>query len=186
MAPDAGRARRRSGDRGGGPPVRAGHPAASGARRAATGALTTAVDESIGGLATVRSFGCAEPLLDTAEERGAALFEANRRADLYAALLQPSLALLTGLITAVLVVAGGWMVDEAVLTASAWYLFVLATDRVAWLLASTGALDGQAQTALAAAQRAFELIDSPEPPTPPAETHARRADRARSGSTISG
>lgn len=143
---------------------------------AATGALTTAVDESIGGLATVRSFGCAEPLLDTAEERGAALFEANRRADLYAALLQPSLALLTGLITAVLVVAGGWMVDEAVLTASAWYLFVLATDRVAWLLASTGALDGQAQTALAAAQRAFELIDSPEPPTP-----AARETRAASG-----
>jgi ATP-binding cassette subfamily B protein len=132
---------------------------------AATGELTTTVDESIGGLATVRSFGCAGPLLDTAQQRGAVLFEANRRADLYAALLQPSLALLTGLITAVLVVAGGSMVDDAVITASAWYLFVLATDRVAWLLASTGALDGQAQTALAAAQRAFELIDTPERPT---------------------
>jgi ABC-type multidrug transport system fused ATPase/permease subunit len=132
---------------------------------AATGELTTAVDESVGGLATVRSFGCAGPLLDTAEERGAALFVANRRADLYAAVLQPSLALLTGLITAVLVVVGGSMVEDAALTISAWYLFVLATDRVSWLLASTGALDGQAQTALAAAQRAFELIDTPEPAT---------------------
>ncbi|WP_062209121.1 ABC transporter ATP-binding protein [Streptomyces sp. NBRC 109706] len=139
----------------------------AGRAAAATAALTTSVAESTSGLATVRAFGCEKPLVEAAAKHNTRLFEANRRADFYAALLQPSLAVLTGLITTLLVFAGGMMVEQAVLTAPAWYLFVLATDRVAWLLASTGSLDGQAQTALAASERIFELIDAAREDDPP-------------------
>ncbi|NJC70730.1 ABC transporter ATP-binding protein [Planosporangium thailandense] len=141
---------------------------------AAVADLSVAIDESVAGLATVRAFDCAEPVAVAATAHNARLYDTTRRAELFAALLQPALAVLTGVLTAVLVLGGGLMVRAAVLSVTGWYLFVLATDRVAWLLASTGALDGQAQTALAAAGRVFDLIDestagsSPGPPAHPA------------------
>ncbi|MFI6845042.1 ABC transporter ATP-binding protein [Kitasatospora sp. NPDC050467] len=145
----------------------------AGRAAAATGELTAAIAESTSALATVRAFGCEEPLISAAAGLNSRLFDANRRSDGFAALLQPLLSVISGAIMAMLVFAGGLMVEDAVLTVSAWYLFVLATDRVAWLLGSTGALDGQAQTALAAAERVFELIDArvqdtaaAEPPAP--------------------
>ncbi|MCX4692888.1 ABC transporter ATP-binding protein [Streptomyces sp. NBC_01408] len=156
----------------------------AGRAAAATAALSTSVAESTSGLATVRAFGCEEPLIKAAASHNATVFRANREADVFAALLQPALSVISGLITTVLVFAGGMMVGEAVLTVTAWYLFVLATDRVAWLLGSTGALDGQAQTALAAAERVFELIDQTVPetapdPGAPATAGALRVDGVR-------
>lgn len=151
----------------------------AGRAAAATAKLTTSVAESTAGLATIRAFGCEKPLVEAAARHNSQLFEANRRSDFYAALLQPALAVLTGLITTLLVLVGGMMVQQAVLTAAAWYLFVLATDRVSWLLASTGALDGQAQTALAAAERVFELIDAAAPARPEAHEPPDRAGAVR-------
>ncbi|MFD5424232.1 ABC transporter ATP-binding protein [Streptomyces sp. NPDC127084] len=133
---------------------------------AVTAELTASVAESTAGLATVRAFGCGEPLIEAAKEHNDRLFAANRRADVFAALLQPALSVISGAIMAVLVFAGGLMVDDGALTVASWYLFVLATDRVAWLLGSTGALDGQAQAALAAADRVLELIDARVPEQP--------------------
>ncbi|MFD7505041.1 ABC transporter ATP-binding protein [Streptomyces sp. NPDC059850] len=157
---------------------RAGHAAA------ATAELSASVSEATAGLATVRAFGCERPLIEASATHNSRLFHANRKADIFAALLQPALSVISGLIMTVLVFVGGVMVEQAVLTVTAWYLFVLATDRVSWLLGSTGALDGQAQTALAAAERVFELIDETVPATapsadPPDPRGALRADGLR-------
>ncbi|TCB99659.1 ABC transporter ATP-binding protein [Micromonospora zingiberis] len=157
------------------------YTAASAARAAAdAGAVSSLVQELTAGLRVIQSYR-AQDLLDEAVGRANRAAAASwHSAMTRAALLMPIMAVLVGLAMAGVVWGGGLLVGAAVIGVSAWYLFVVAADRISWTLSSAGALEAQVQQAAANAARVFEILDRDERPgTLPGEEHSPRRPAAR-------
>jgi ATP-binding cassette subfamily B protein len=75
-------------------------------------------------------------------------------------LVFPTLNALGGIFTAVLVYAGGLSIEQGMVTAGAWYLFILSLDQFFFPVLNLSAFWAQIQQGLAAAERAFALIDA--------------------------
>jgi ATP-binding cassette, subfamily B, bacterial len=72
----------------------------------------------------------------------------------------PRLNALGGIFTAVLVYAGGLSIQQGIVTAGAWYLFIMSLDQFFFPVLNLSAFWAQIQQGLAAAERVFALIDA--------------------------
>jgi ATP-binding cassette subfamily B protein len=62
--------------------------------------------------------------------------------------------------TALLVYFGGLSVTQGIVTAGAWYLFIVSMDRFMYPIMNLSSFWTQVQTGLAAAERVFALMDA--------------------------
>lgn len=154
---------------------------ASAAAAKASESLSLAVSELVRGLPTLRSFDAAEVIAARVTARNQRVHEHVVRADTAATALQPLLSAVIGLAMATLVLGGGLLERAGLLSISAWYLFILAADRISWLLSTSGSIASQWQAIRTTAQRAFDLIES----APGPEASSRRL-RAHPGGSAGG
>lgn len=124
------------------------------------GTLASVVNEVTGGLRVVRAYGGQDLLgawSDRANQAAARSWAASANR---AALLMPAVSTLVGLALTGAVWGGGLLIAAGLISVFAWYLFVLATDRISWTLASAGAVETQLRQAVAAISRVFTILDA--------------------------
>jgi ATP-binding cassette, subfamily B, bacterial len=87
-------------------------------------------------------------------------YNVNVRRGLVLSFLWPTLTLIGGLMSALLVYVGGLSAAQGAVTAGAWYLFLLSLDRFLNPVLSLSSFWTSIQTGLSAAERVFALIDA--------------------------
>jgi ATP-binding cassette subfamily B protein len=128
--------------------------------REQVGAVTDAVEESVGGIRIVKAFGVEHRAIGRVERASAALRDVNLAAVAVRARYVPTLALLPNLMLATIVGVGGLQVIAGHLSLGGLVAFnqlltglVLPLRYVGWMLS-------QAQQATAAGRRVFEILDT--------------------------
>ncbi|MCE1254142.1 MAG: ABC transporter ATP-binding protein/permease [Anaerolineae bacterium] len=131
---------------------------ADGMRAMAT--VNATIRETISGIAVAKNFRQEMNIYNDFVSANKTSYRVNLRRGLVLALVIPSLDAVWGILTAVMVYAGGFSVAQGFITIGAWYLFILALDRFAFPLLDLSSYWANIQAGLAASERIFALIDA--------------------------
>ncbi len=126
----------------------------------AMGNVNAAIKETVSGISVAKNFRQEMEIYREFDGSNQQSYETNIRRGLVLALVFPTLNIINSLGTAILVYAGGMMASQAVVTAGAWYLFLLSLDRFWFPVLNLSAFWTQIQSGLSAAERVFALIDA--------------------------
>jgi ABC-type multidrug transport system fused ATPase/permease subunit len=130
--------------------------------------VTTQAEETMVGVRVVKAFGQEEHESARFRERAETVFDANLRANRLRALYVPLLSLLPALAVAVVVLVGGELVIQGVMTLGDFVRFNLLLGMLVLPLRMLGMWVGQAQRAVASGLRVLEVLDlEPEIADPP-------------------
>ncbi len=133
----------------------------SGFRRlqAQLGQLNGVMEETISGQRIVLAFGQQQAAIADFERSNQAVREAGSRAQFYPALIPPLMGALSNANIAVVAGLGGWLTLQGLATVGAIASFISYSRRFAEPLRALGDLYNSIQSALAGAERIFEVID---------------------------
>ncbi|HEX9012840.1 MAG TPA: ABC transporter ATP-binding protein, partial [Anaerolineaceae bacterium] len=126
----------------------------------ATANVNAAIKETVSGIAVAKNFRQESSIYQEFEEANRQSFRVNLRRGLTLMTVWPSLDLIGGLATAVLVYYGGLSAAQGLVTAGAWYLFLQSLDRFLFPVMNLSSFWTQVQNGLSAAERIFALIDA--------------------------
>jgi ATP-binding cassette subfamily B protein len=142
------------------------------AQWAVTGALSAHVEEIHTGHTIVKVFGRQQEAIERFDEQNAALYESSYRAQFISGLIQPSMNIIANLSYVLIAVLGGLMVANGQLTIGAVQAFVQYSRQFTMPIVQTASIMNVLQSAVASAERVFELLDEseeiPDPVTPAA------------------
>jgi ATP-binding cassette subfamily B protein len=124
--------------------------------------VATVAEESIVGVHVVKSFAQERHREERFAEAADAVFEQTVRANRQRALYVPLLSFLPLVANAAVLLAAGRMVVSGSLTLGAFFAFNLLFAMFTMPLRMLGMWIGQAQRAIAAGERIFEVLDEPE------------------------
>lgn len=122
--------------------------------------VNATIKETVSGIAVAKNFRQEKSIFrdfDTANKKS---YQVNWRRGLILNLVFPILNGLVGVVTATLVYVGGLTVEQGIVTAGAWYLFLLSHDRFMFPIMNISAFWSSVQNGLSAAERVFALIDA--------------------------
>jgi len=119
------------------------------------------IKETISGIFIAKNFRQESSLLIDFERANTLSYRVNFRRGLVLSVVFPTLNIIGGAVTALLVYTGGLSVVAGVITAGSWYLFLLSLDSFLYPMLSLSSFFTQVQAGLAAAERVFALIDAP-------------------------
>jgi ATP-binding cassette, subfamily B, multidrug efflux pump len=143
--------------------------------RIAVGSINAELQESLGGMEVIRAFGREGVFLQRFRQTLHGALVAYNRSTVYGALYTPTMAILAGLVTALLLWAGtrdelvAWGISVGTLTA-----FVLVFQRFFKPIVDLGDQWQTVQAALAGVERIFQVLALPaDNPTPSARPSAR-------------
>jgi ATP-binding cassette subfamily B protein len=146
--------------------------------------VTTQAEESVVGVRVVKAFGQEEREVGRFRARAETVFVANVKANRLRAFYIPLMGFLPVVAAGAVLLAGGSMVINGTLTLGGFLQFNLWLAMLVMPLRMLGMWVGQAQRAVAAGIRVFEVLDvepeiaAPTPPTPfPAGRGAVRLER---------
>ncbi len=142
------------------------------AQWATTGSLNAHVEEMHTGHSIVKVFGRQEEAVARFDEHNAALYESSYRAQFISGLIQPSMNIIANVAYVLIAVIGGLMVANGQLTIGAVQAFVQYSRQFTMPIVQTASILNLLQSAVASAERVFELLDEPEEvpdPVAPAE-----------------
>lgn len=122
--------------------------------------VNATIKETVSGIAVAKNFRQEASVYDEFSKANITSYRVNVRRGVVLAFLWPTLNLIGGVMSAILVYAGGLSVAEGLVTAGAWYLFLLSLDRFLYPVLSLSSFWTSVQTGLAAAERVFALIDA--------------------------
>lgn len=122
--------------------------------------VNATIKETVSGIAVAKNFRQEASVYDEFSKANITSYRVNVRRGVVLAFLWPTLNLIGGVMSAILVYAGGLSVAEGMVTAGAWYLFLLSLDRFLYPVLSLSSFWTSVQTGLAAAERVFALIDA--------------------------
>jgi ATP-binding cassette subfamily B protein len=122
--------------------------------------VNAAIKETVSGIAIAKNFRQEESIFGTFDGANQLSFRVNVRRGFVLSLVFPTLNALGGIGVAVLVYAGGISIQQGIVTAGAWYLFILSLDNFLFPVMNLSAFWAQIQQGLAAAERVFALIDA--------------------------
>ncbi len=122
--------------------------------------VNATIKETISGISVAKNFRQEAAIFEEFNHANIASYKVNVRRGLVLSLVFPSLNVLGGIATAVLVYFGGLNVVSGVITVGAWYLFLMSLDRFFFPVLNLSAFSAQVQSGLSAAERAFGLIDA--------------------------
>jgi len=127
-----------------------------------TGNLNATVEESFTGQTLIRVFGARGRIEARFADQNAALTKAGRTAQVLASLIQPATMVVTNLAYVVVVVAGAFRVLAGGLSLGELQAFIQYIRQIGQPVSQLGSMVAQIQSALASAERVFELLDAPE------------------------
>jgi ATP-binding cassette subfamily B protein len=126
----------------------------------AMGNVNAAIKETVSGIAVAKNFRQEDTIFNEFNEANQGSFKVNLRRGFVLSAVFPALNALAAAGIALLIYIGGMNVAEGVITAGAWYLFLQSLDRFFFPVLNLSAFWTQLQSGLAAAERAFALIDA--------------------------
>ncbi len=122
--------------------------------------VNAAIKETVSGISIAKNFRQEESIFETFDFSNQQSYQVNIRRGFVLSLVFPTLNALGGIFTAGLVYAGGLSIQQGMVTAGAWYLFIMSLDQFFFPVLNLSAFWAQIQQGLAAAERAFALIDA--------------------------
>jgi ATP-binding cassette subfamily B protein len=122
--------------------------------------VNSAIKETVSGISIAKNFRQEESIFETFDVSNQQSYRVNIQRGFVLSLVFPTLNALGGIFTAVLVYAGGLSIVQGMVTAGAWYLFIMSLDQFFFPILNLSAFWAQIQQGLAAAERVFALIDA--------------------------
>jgi ATP-binding cassette subfamily B protein len=122
--------------------------------------VNAAIKETVSGIAIAKNFRQELAIFSEFDRANRNSYRFNIQRGFILALIFPVLNAATGIFTAVLVYFGGLSAAALVISAGAWYLFLLSLDRFLWPIMNLSAFWAQIQNGLSAAERVFALMDA--------------------------
>lgn len=147
-----------------------------------TGNLNSTVEESFSGQTLIRVFGARDRIQARFADQNATLAKASRNAQILASLIQPVTMVVTNLAYVAVVVAGAFRVLAGGLSLGELQAFIQYIRQIGQPVSQLGSMAAQVQSALASAERVFELLDAPEMPSDQADEE--RLKRPVSGHVV--
>ena len=118
------------------------------------------IKETVSGIAIAKNFRQEDAVFDYFKDANDTSYKVNIHRGLILSIVFPTMRTLGGITTAILIYSGSLSVMEGVITAGAWYLFLLSVDKFLMPILNITSYWTQVQTGLSAAERVFALIDS--------------------------
>jgi ATP-binding cassette subfamily B protein len=122
--------------------------------------VNAAIKETVSGISIAKNFRQEESIFELFDASNQQSYRVNIQRGFVLSLVFPTLNALGGVFTAVLVYAGGMSIESGIITAGAWYLFIISLDQFFFPVLNLSAFWTQIQQGLAAAERVFALIDA--------------------------
>ncbi|MEU2180847.1 ABC transporter ATP-binding protein [Streptomyces thermolilacinus] len=144
---------------------------------AVTGKLNGHVEEMYSGHAEVRLFGRGREAVQTFDELGDELYRASFRAQFVSGLIQPAMAFVGNLNYVLVAVVGGLRVASGTLTLGEVQAFVQYSYEFNGPVNQIAAMANLLQSAVASAERVFDLLDAEEESPDPEPDPDRQPDR---------
>lgn len=123
--------------------------------------VNATIKETVSGISVAKNYRQEASIYSIFRNANYLSYHVNVQRGLTLALVFPTLNALGGVATAVMVYAGGLSVERGIVTAGAWYLFLLSLDRFMFPVMNLASFWTQVQSGLSAAERVFALIDAP-------------------------
>ena len=138
--------------------------------------VNSAIKETVSGIAIAKNFRQEGSIFQTFDLANQASYAVNVQRGLVFSLVFPILNAMGGIFVAILVYAGGLSIEQGIIGAGAWYLFILSLDNFMYPILNLSAFWAQIQSGLSAAERVFALIDA-DPAV--VQIDAREAERLK-------
>jgi ATP-binding cassette subfamily B protein len=122
--------------------------------------VNATIKETVSGIAIAKNFRQETSVYKDFDEANRTSYRVNVWRGLTLALVFPSLNVISGIATAVLVYTGGISVKTGIVSAGSWYLFILSLDRFLFPVMNLSSFWTSIQNGLSAAERVFALIDA--------------------------
>jgi ATP-binding cassette, subfamily B, bacterial len=122
--------------------------------------VNSTIKETVSGIAVAKNFRQEASIYQEFNQANAKSYHYNVRRGLVLSIVFPTLNTIGGLATALLVYVGGMSAAQGIVSAGAWYLFLLSLDAFLFPIMSLSSYITQVQTGLSAAERVFALIDA--------------------------
>jgi ATP-binding cassette subfamily B protein len=122
--------------------------------------VNAAIKETVSGISVAKNFRQETTIYQEFEEANKASFKVNVQRGLVLALVFPTLNVLSGIATGILVYVGGLSALQGAVTVGAWYLFIQSVGRFFFPILNLSAFTAQVQSGLSASERVFALIDA--------------------------
>lgn len=125
----------------------------------ALGEVNKAIQEAVTGIRVAKNFRQEQAIYDEFLDVNRQAYSINVRRGFVIANIFPTLNILAGIGTAILIYFGGRSAVAGAITVAAWYLFVATIDRFWFPISNLSAFWSQFQAGLSAAERVFALMD---------------------------
>jgi ATP-binding cassette, subfamily B, bacterial len=122
--------------------------------------VNATIKETVSGIAIAKNFRQESGIYALFDESNQVSYTVNVRRGLVLSVVFPVLNTLAGLMTALMVYVGGMSAMQGLVTAGAWYLFILSLDRFLFPVMNLSSFWTQIQNGFSAAERVFALIDA--------------------------
>jgi ATP-binding cassette subfamily B protein len=132
------------------------------AQWASTGALNGHVEEMHTGHSIVKVFGRQEEAIAKFNEENERLYEASYRAQFISGIIQPAMNFIANLNYVAIAVIGGLRVASGQLSLGDVIAFIQYSRQFTFPIVQTASIANVMQSAVASAERVFELLDEPE------------------------
>ena len=132
------------------------------AQWASTGALNGHVEEMHTGHAIVKAFGRQREAIATFEAENDRLYEASYRAQFISGIIQPAMTLISNLNYVAICVIGGVRVASGQMSLGDVVAFIQYSRQFTFPIIQVASIVNVLQSAVASAERVFELLDEPE------------------------
>ncbi|GAB4578431.1 MAG: ABC transporter ATP-binding protein [Anaerolineales bacterium] len=126
----------------------------------AMGNVNAAIKETVSGIAVAKNFRQEGEIYAEFDESNRQSYRVNLKRGFVLSWVFPSLNAINALGTAALIWAGGLTVEQGIVTAGAWYLFLLSLDRFWFPVLNLSSFWPQIQAGLSASERVFALMDA--------------------------
>jgi len=139
------------------------------AQWASTGTLNGHVEEMHTGHAIVKLFGRQEQAIATFDQENEKLYQASYKAQFISGTIQPALTFVSNLNYVAIAVIGGLRVASGQMTLGDVIAFIQYSRQFTFPIIQTASIANVLQSAVASAERVFELLDEQEEVADPAE-----------------
>jgi ATP-binding cassette subfamily B multidrug efflux pump len=132
------------------------------AQWSSTGALNGHVEEMHTGHAIVKAFGRQREAIEVFDRENERLFDASRRAQFISGIIQPAMTFISNLNYVAIAVIGGLRVASGQLSIGDVVAFIQYSRQFTFPIIQTASIVNVLQSAVASAERVFELLDETE------------------------
>jgi len=122
--------------------------------------VNSTIKETVSGISIAKNFRQEESIFGTFDSANQQSYRVNIQRGFVLSLVFPTLNALGGIFVAILVYTGGMSIEAGMVTAGAWYLFIISLDQFFFPVLNLSAFWAQIQSGLSAAERVYALIDA--------------------------